>query len=184
MFSGKMWRMISVMVCLWVGSSSRCSTCGNTIPTPALEKLIAARPIKRASVVTTSKYKMLFQPMRPTCLMLLCPAMPYTKVPKRRGAIMHLIKRRNNCESTLRFWEKRGKSIPISTPITILIRMVVVSERLRKPYAISEAMASQRATIKTLSGTFTMPSNVARETMLASNTATIATANIFLLFMV
>ena len=62
--------------------------------------------------------------------------------------------------------------------------MVVVRERLRKPYAISEAIANQRATINTFNGMLTMPSNVAKETMLASNTATIATANIFLLFMV
>ena len=54
-FSGKAWRTTSANVCFTPATPAGCRSGGAWTPTPAWVMLIAARPMRRASVVTTSK---------------------------------------------------------------------------------------------------------------------------------
>ena len=54
-FSGKAWRMTSLIVCFGAVTPAGCRPSGAWTPTPARVRLMAARPMKRARVVTTSK---------------------------------------------------------------------------------------------------------------------------------
>jgi hypothetical protein len=54
-FSGKAFSTTSGRLCFWAWTSAGCSSAGGVTPTPAFEKLMAASPMKSASVVTTSK---------------------------------------------------------------------------------------------------------------------------------
>ncbi|MCY1539442.1 hypothetical protein D9M68_750290 [compost metagenome] len=116
--SGNTCRIISCVVCASTLGSSCATASACFIPTPALLILIAAKPIKSAMVVTISKYNKDFQPIRPTWRMSECPAMPYTNVANKSGAMITLIIFRKILLKICRFWPKTGKSCPIDTPIS------------------------------------------------------------------
>ena len=153
-FSGKICRIISLNVCGGTFSSSSWAPVGIDIPIPAFEILIAASPIKRAIVVTTSKYKIDFQPILPTCFRSECPAIPKTSVANNKGAIMVLIIFKKTLLKTWSLIPTSGKSCPISAPTTIEIKIQVVRDFFLNPYKNNPTIASHLENIKTSSGTF------------------------------
>ena len=60
------------------------------------------------------------------------PAMPMTRVAKMSGAMSDLIIRRKIVESGLRLVASSGASHPTSAPITMEIRIHLVTEMLRR----------------------------------------------------
>ena len=79
--------------------------------------------MNKATVVTISKYKILFKPIRPTCFKLLWPAMPTTRVAKIKGATRVFIKRRKILAKRSISSENAGKSIPTSMPSTMALKI-------------------------------------------------------------
>ena len=130
MFSGNMWRIMSVKLCLLAGRLLKSACVGICKPTPAWLMLMAIKPIASATVVTTSKYSKDFQPIRPTCFKSECPAMPTTKVPNKSGAIILLMSNKNTLLNTCRLCAKAGKLTPISIPTAMANKMLVVSDFL------------------------------------------------------
>src|SRR5260370_21734262 len=91
-------------------------------------------------------------PMRQTFLISEWPAIPLTRVPKSRGAIMVLIRRKKIWLRTCKCTVACGQSWPNSPPTSMLTRIQGVRERRKKAYAIRTAIAVQRAVIRTPSG--------------------------------
>ncbi len=72
-------------------------------------------------------------PRRPTCRRLVCPAIPTTRVPKRRGPIMVLMSFRKIWERIRALWPMAGQSCPISAPTAMATRIQAVKERRFTP---------------------------------------------------
>ena len=104
--------------------------------------------MNNAIVVTTSKYKSDFQPILPTCLKSEWPAIPTTKVEKRIGAIIVFTKRKNIWLRTFKSFAKAGKSKPISTPISMLTKIHVVSDRFKMANHIIDPINIHRKILK------------------------------------
>ena len=83
----------------------------------------------RANVVTTSKYRMDFHPIRPTCFGLEWYGNTYHRVENNKGATMVFTSRKKIVLRNLSF-VKGGKIEAISTPIAIATNIRVVSDLL------------------------------------------------------
>ena len=117
---------LTVGAACWMAVSDAVGASFN--PAPGRTRFTAARPRKSATVVTASKYKIAFRPMRPMRFKSPEPALPYTRVPKLSGAMMDRISRRKMLLTGASRLATPGAAIPITIPAAIPMKIHAVSE--------------------------------------------------------
>ena len=115
------------VLCRWWRRRDSRLACSAT-PAPGWTRFAAPSPITSASVVTISKYRIAFPPIRPMVLMLPVPAIPTTKVAKMSGAMIDLIRRRKMVPNRPSSFAGPGNAAPNATPATSAIRIQAVSD--------------------------------------------------------
>ena len=98
-------------------------------------------------MVTISKYRIAFPPIRPMVLILPVPAIPTTKVAKMSGAMIDLIRRRKMVPSRPSSFAGPGNAAPNATPATRAIRIQAVRD---VPLHLSPHLSFSRSTSKNI----------------------------------
>ena len=158
---GKMCRSVSTSVSgfVWAAAPSEEASLASRTPTPGLMMLTTVSPTTSAADVTTSKYRSVFAPIRPTFFMSPVPAMPWTMLPSTSGAIITLMRLRKMSRTRLSHWLQAarwpsGSPIihhPTRHPSTSPIMIWRVSDRWCQGFRADPGASGLEETIRHLS---------------------------------